>query len=126
MLCEKRTSECVQIGPVAHRGTSRRRGQGHLISAILSLSGGHGIVLRHDETVWASITFSGKRHMISLLFTGTDAIARGEEMIAALPDHEFTMPGKLVADAAVTKVDHRMVPTETCEISIELLVLDEA
>jgi len=94
-------------------------------AALKGLAGGHGTLLAHDETAWASITFSGTRHAVVLEFCGPEAVAGGEELIERLPDHEFTLPGQLVADATVTKVDHRFGAMERLEVTAVLLLLEE-
>lgn len=106
--------------PRRERGPASR-----LRSALLELAGGHGLVLFHGETAWASITFSGKRHSVRLAFEGVEAAEAGERLVAALPDHEFHIPGQLVADATVSEVDHRLLPDERLELLIEVLMLDE-
>jgi len=35
-------------------------------------------------------------------FCGPEAMAAGEELIERPPDHEFAIPGQLVADATIT------------------------
>jgi hypothetical protein len=45
--------------------------------------------------------------------------------IVFLPEHEFMLPGQLVADAAVTEVDHRLIPEPRLTVSVELLLLEE-
>jgi hypothetical protein len=105
----------------ATRGTSAR-----LRQALLELAGGMASVLRHDEKSWASITFAGTRHRLELAFEGDAAIQAGEMFIVFLPEHEFMLPGQLVADAAVTAVDHRLAPEPRLTVSIELLLLEEA
>lgn len=47
-------------------------------------------------------------------------------MIAELPDHEFTLPGRLVAEAKVIAAEHSLVDGPRLTIEAELLVLDEA
>ena len=106
---------------------SRPRGAWvRLLSQLLALAGPRAEFLRHTERPWSSATFSGTRHTVVLAFSGTEAIACGETFIAALPDHEFAIPGQLVADAAVVAVDHANVPTPRMTIEAELLLLDEA
>src|SRR5690554_2314179 len=96
---------------LAVRPTLTRRGPSNrLRDALLSLAGGQAIVLSHEEKSWASITFAGARHRIDLVFEGAEAVEAGELFIASLPEHEFAIPGQLVADAAVIEVDHRLVP----------------
>ncbi|TAD81915.1 MAG: hypothetical protein EAY70_04245 [Sphingomonadales bacterium] len=94
-------------------------------AALMQLTGGHGTVLAHEEKAWASITFAGTRHEVVLEFCGPEAVAAGEELIERLPDHEFTLPRQLVADATVTKVDHRFAAMERLEVTAVLLLLEE-
>ncbi|WP_338468238.1 hypothetical protein RXV95_06725 [Novosphingobium sp. ZN18A2] len=94
--------------------------------AIRVLAGPRAEILDHSETPWASVTFAGSRHAFTLSFDGCAVSHDGENFIAALPDHEFTLPGTLVADATVCRVDHRMVPAPRLVVRIELLLLDES
>ncbi len=103
-----------------------RRSLGDRVRAALGkLAAGRGIILSHEEKAWASITFSGSRHEVALKFTGIDAVMAGEDLIERLPDHEFAIPGHLVADAAVTAVDHRFGPEERLTVTCVLLLLEE-
>ncbi|MCW1427961.1 hypothetical protein [Novosphingobium sp. JCM 18896] len=95
-----------------------------LLSVVLRLAEGKAELLRHREHPWASVTFTGTRHTIALAFTGAEAVAAGERFIAALPEHEFAIPGQLVADAAVVSVDHEVL-AERLAIEIDLLLLEE-
>lgn len=104
----------------APRDPSRR-----LLIALDALTGGRGKVYRHIEQPWASITFSGTRHMVSYVFAGAEGIAAGEALIGALPDHEFRIPGQLVAEAVVTVVDHALLPEPRLSVEIELLLLED-
>lgn len=94
-------------------------------AALLLITGGDGTVLSHEEKSWASITFSGTRHEVVMEFCGPEAVAAGEELIEQLPDHEFTLPGQLVADATIAKVDHRFGAMERLEVTAVLLLLEE-
>src|SRR5687768_12516520 len=87
-----------------------RRPRDRLGEALIALADGKATILTQHERNWASVTFAGSRHQIELLFEGDEAIAAAELFIAFLPEHEFTIPGQLVADAAVTAVDHRLEP----------------
>ena len=109
--------------------TARKHQRGpwmQLLSSLLGLAGGHAELLRHAERPWASATFSGTRHIIALAFTGTEAMAAGEGFIDALPDHEFTIPRQLVADAAVVSVDHTVLPEPQMIVEVEVLLLKDA
>ncbi len=107
-------------GPRAGRTTADR-----LREALLALSDHCGQILTHSEKAWASITFAGARHSVAVLFAGDEAVVAGENFIAELPDHEFTLPGQLVADATVTAADHRLLPTPRLLVECELLLLED-
>ena len=103
----------------------RRDPANRLLAALHELAGGLVIVLRHEERAWASITFAGSRHTLALRFAGDAAVAAGEHFIAALPDHEFAIPKRLVADAAIIAVRHALLPEPSLEVECEVLLLDE-
>ena len=94
-------------------------------SALAELHAHRGQVLTHNEKAWASITFAGTRHSLALLFAGEDAVEAGEQFVASLPDHEFAIPGQLVADAGVVEVEHRLLPEPRLVVQCELLLLEE-
>lgn len=108
------------------RRESRRAPWLPLLAAVMKLGGGRAELVRHAERAWASVTFSGTRHTIELAFTGAEAVAAGEALIAALPDHEFAIPGQLVADAAIVAADHALLPEPSLTVTAELLLLDES
>lgn len=103
----------------------QRSGRDRLREALMALGDFHGQVLSHAEKAWASITFAGARHTLVLLFAGEAAVEAGERFIAALPDHEFAIPGQIVADAAIAQADHRILPVPRLVVRCELLVLEE-
>lgn len=94
--------------------------------ALLRLAEGQASLLTHEEKAWASITFTGTRHEVMLDFDGEEACAVAEEFIANLPEHEFRIPGQLVADATVTKVDHSFMPEPRLVVTVVLLLLEES
>lgn len=110
--------------PIAMR-KARRDPANRLLGALHELGEGHAVVLRHEERAWASITFSGARHTVALLFAGDAAVEAGERFIAALPDHEFAIARRLVADAAIVAVRHALLPQSSLEVECEVLLLDE-
>ena len=93
----------------------RRGNAGRLERALIALAG----------RGWASITFAGTRHTVQLAFETPEAIAGGEVLIAELPDHEFALPGQLVADASVSAVDHALAPSPRLTVTCELLLLED-
>ena len=118
----------------AMRNTIRRQGASRhiarpwakLLDALLALTGGHGELVSHTERPWASATFSGSRHTVTLNFDGLEAIAAAEQFIEAVPEHEFTIPGQLVADVAVNEASLAMLPEPKFTIRLELLLLEDA
>lgn len=104
--------------------SSRRSVAERLREAILQLAQGRATLAAHSEKSWASITFAGARHRIDLVFEGSGPVAAGERFIAFLPEHEFAIPGQLVADAAIVAVDHRLEPP-LMRVTCELLLLEE-
>lgn len=109
----------------AVRRAGRRSPWIGLLSALLELAGGKGELVRHSERAWASVTFSGTRHDVLLAFTGAEAVMAGESFIDALPEHEFTLPRQLVADAAVVQVEHAALPEPKLLVEVQVLLLEE-
>lgn len=105
---------------------ARRGPADHLRNALVALGGDHPIVAAHTERAWASITFEGTRHAVRLVFEGREAVEAGEGLIAALPDHEFAIPGQLVADATITAVEQTMSPGPRMLVDCEVLLLVDA
>ena len=105
--------------------TARSNPSTRLRQELQALAGGHAEIRTHSEKSWASVTFAGTRHRLDLAFAGEDAVAAAEQFIAFLPEHEFSIRGRLVVDAAVVAVDHRIGPDPRLDVQIELLLLDE-
>lgn len=98
---------------------ARRSLADRMVESIQEIAGGKARIIRHSEKNWASITFAGTRHRFEMAFEGEEAVEAGECFIAFLPEHEFAIPGQLIADAAITEVDHIIQPpalTVTCEL----------
>ncbi|WP_299193397.1 hypothetical protein [uncultured Erythrobacter sp.] len=112
--------------PPARRYRPRRTTSDRLREAVLMLAEGRANLLTHEETPWSSITFSGTRHEIMLEFQGAEEVEVGEEFIEQLPEHEFRIPGQLVADANVREVDHRFGADERMVVTAVLLLLEES
>ncbi len=110
----------------ARRYRPRRTTADRLREELVAMCQGHADVFSHEETPWASITFEGTRHEIALRFDGAEAASAGEDFIADLSEHEFRIPGQLVADASVREVDHRFGAEERLEVKAVLLLLEES
>ncbi|MDP9056291.1 MAG: hypothetical protein M3N34_03005 [Pseudomonadota bacterium] len=102
-----------------------RQPWGRLLKAVLDLAGAEAVLVRHVEHDWASATFTGSSHTITLCFTGA-AAAAGEQFIVALPDHEFVIPRYLIADAQILAVDDRQLPERKLVVEVQLLLLEQA
>lgn len=96
-----------------------------LLSEVLALGGPRVDFLRHSERPWNSVTFSGSRHVVAMAFTGVEAIDGGERLIATLSDHEFAIPGHIVADATISAVEHENGPVPRMTVEAELLLLED-
>ncbi len=96
-----------------------------LLKALMDLCEGQAQLLSHAERPWASVTFAGTRHTVTLRFDGAEAVGEAEQFITNLPEHEFTLPGQLVADAAIVAVDQQCLPQPQITVQAELLLLDE-
>jgi hypothetical protein len=103
-----------------------RQPWGRLLKAVLDLAGEQAELVCHVEHDWASATFSGSRHAITLGFGGADAAEAGEAFVVAFPDHEFFIPRYLVADAQVTGVDEALLPERRLVVQVELWLLERA
>jgi len=118
----------VEVQPARTRKPPRQRRTAgdRLRDAILELAEHQSQVIEHREKAWASITFAGTRHTIALLFAGHEAAQAGERFVAILPDHEFAIPGQLVADAGVSSCEQRLLPSPRLAVTCDLLLLEEA
>jgi hypothetical protein len=96
-----------------------------LLRAVTALAGPQAELVAHREEPWASVTFAGTRHMIVLRYQGWEAGDAAEALIDALPDHEFTIPRVLVADAAVVRLDQVLLPEPDMTLELALLLLDD-
>jgi hypothetical protein len=97
-----------------------------ILQQVLQLAGPETQFVHHAERAWSSTTYSGAYHLFRLSFSGADAVEAGENFIAALPDHEFTVPGRLVAKATIVSAEHSLIDGPLLALEAELLVLDEA
>ncbi|TRD12237.1 hypothetical protein FGU71_10430 [Erythrobacter insulae] len=111
----------------ARRYRPRRSTADRVREAVLKLTNGRSSLLSHEEKAWASITFSGTRHELMLDFDGKESAAAGENFIANLPEHEFHIPGQLVAEATIREVDHSFSgDDERMVVTAVLLLLEES
>jgi hypothetical protein len=102
-----------------------RRPWAALINALLDLAGPEAAFLAHGERPWASATFSGSRHAVTLAFAGARGVIAGEAFAEALAEHEFAIPRQIVADACVTGMLHEVEAQERLVVDVELLLVEE-
>ncbi len=119
-------NDAAPVAPLPPRYRPRRTTADRLREALTTLAEGRADITAHEETPWSSITFTGTRHEVVLGFDGREAVEVGEEFIDALPEHEFHIPGQLVADASVREVDHRFGADERMVVTAVLLLLEES
>jgi hypothetical protein len=96
-----------------------------LAREIAALAGPNAQILAAREVPWASITFAGARHTLLLRFDGWEACDDGDHFANELPEHAFALPGMLVADACLTKVEQVLLPTPRMDVEIEVLLLED-
>jgi hypothetical protein len=99
----------------------RRDCHGRLLAALIERAGPGGDVADSGITAWASATFVGARHTVSLTLAGEDAEGRAEALALALPEAEFSLPGHIVADLSVDAVEAR---TDGATISLSILTIE--
>jgi hypothetical protein len=78
----------------------RRDCHGRLVAALRDSVHPDGEVVDSDVRPWASATFVGARHGVTLILYGTDAASRAADLAQSLPEREFRIPGHIVADLA--------------------------
>lgn len=110
----------------ARKFRARRTVGDRLHDALIDLAAGNAVIAHHTEKSWASITFSGTRHDLVLEFDGPKAVISGELFCACLPDHEFAIPGQLVAEATITQVEHSVYPAPRMVVHATVLMLVDA
>jgi len=72
-----------------------------------------------DWTRWASVTFNGARHLLTLAAPASPAL---DAWLTGLPEAEFALRGHLVADVSVESV-HREGNAAT--VLLEVLTVEE-
>lgn len=102
-----------------HRADAHR-----LLRRALQKRAGSGATIAASRSdAWASATFCGARHAISLRLSGGDAAARGARLTEEMDGIEFDLPGHLVADIAVRS---RTEDLGGVALEIEALTVEDA
>lgn len=107
--------------------TIRRNPHSRLLRILLIAAGPDAAIAKASTEPWASITFQGARHLISLRFFGPDAHQAATAMAGTLPDVPFTIPGHIVADAAVDErvLAHEADGTPSATLDLSILTIED-
>ena len=92
---------------------------------MLHLADAAASIADHTSSVWSSLSFTGNTHLVTVVFDGDENILLGEDFIQALPEHEFSIPGQLVADAHVTDVITQPNPPSLTVVCKVLLLAED-
>jgi len=107
--------------------TGKRRGDAHrmLLRALgeRARCGGEAEILAANSEAWASATFRGARHRLTLQLGGNDAGDRAAKLAEELDAIEFQLPGHLVADITLTS---RRETAAGVAMEIEALTVEDA
>ena len=89
----------------------RRDPHSRLMAQLLSL-GGNGIAIREAHSrPWASATFVGAQHIVTVEFDeATHDAPKAQAFVNALGETEFSIPGHIVADAAIDGRETQWTP----------------
>jgi hypothetical protein len=99
-----------------------------LLRALIARSGvaGNRILLTEARSIdWRSLTFTGERHHLELRIPGPDSGSVMQRMCSRLEDCEFSIPGIIVADIAVTESATDAPDGSTCFTIEALTIVDD-
>lgn len=88
--------------------------QRHLVQALVARTHGAARLLATTRAAWASVTFTGERHVLRFHAPGAAAAL----LTGALEEHEFALPGHIVADIAAVASDDELVEIEALTIEV--------
>lgn len=98
---------------------SRDRDTGARLARAIEAAGPAVKVAARDALCWASVTFSGARHRLTLTATDSPELDR---WLNALPDADFAIPGQLVADIEVGEM---VRAGDKVAVVVEVLTVDD-
>lgn len=100
----------------------RRDCHGRLLAALIERSGPDSAVQDSHITAWASATFVGARHGVTLAIRGDDAVVHADVMLTALPEADFSIAGHIVADVSIDRVD---MDADAVILTLSILTIEE-
>lgn len=92
---------------------------------LTSLAGENALICESHSRPWASATFVGAQHFITLEFNESSGdTPDAQAFIDILPEAEFSVPGHIVADAAIDSRDSEWLDNgATIKTQLRLAVL---
>lgn len=72
---------------------------------------------------WASITFSGERHRLTLCLPGPGATAAAESFLDGLEDRDFALRGHILADIAA--IGSELDADGQVRLTLEVLTVED-
>ena len=83
------------------------------------VAGCEAVIAQASMERWASVTFTGARHQITLALSPKD---QALHWLASLPEAEFALRGHLVADLSVDRIDRHATG---CTASMSILTVED-
>ena len=77
------------------------------------------------EEDWASVTFSGARHLLRATLEGPGAVGAAADFLDRLTDMELPIPGHIVADIALLS-ETRSDGGDYAALELEALTIEDA
>lgn len=95
-----------------------------LLRAIREKFRGGGELVFEDirSRAWASVTFSGARHELTMLVTGAEATGAAARFAGTLDEAEFRLRGHILADIALVSSE---AMAEGVRLRIEALTVED-
>ncbi|MCU0890739.1 MAG: hypothetical protein MUE77_03110 [Sandarakinorhabdus sp.] len=91
-------------------------------AAIVTPFGARVVIEELRSRDWASLTLTGARHELDVRLDGVGAGAALEALVAALPQAQVTMPGRILAEIVV---EPGTADDEGVALTICALVIDD-
>lgn len=108
------------------KGESNGKLVNQLTTQLHDLTGPNCTILLKRERPWASITFSGTRHLFEIDCAAGDAERIRQKLEESLPEHEFDLTGYFVADALVEAAPDHAGPDEQLQtVCIDILTITD-
>ena len=94
------------------------------LQALLELAGPRAILLEHRTSECGDGVFHDLQHDVEMNFIDDAVKSDGLAFLKALREHEFEMPGLMVAQSRVTRARYCPGRREELFVAVQLVVLD--